>query len=74
MMATRAEIVSLINAAIDDINKQTDDICIKNQQGTLYNYVEHKPTATRLYENKHITGIDFDLLPHKKMNIPKNKI
>ena len=57
-----------------DITKQTDDIFIKNQQGTLYNYIEHKPTTTRLYENKHITGINFDLLPHRRLNIPKNKI
>jgi len=57
-----------------DKSKQQDDIFYKNQQGTLYNYTEHKPSNTRLYENKRIVGVDFDLLPHKQQHIPTENV
>tara|TARA_B110000858_G_C17621092_1_gene389021 strand:+ start:330 stop:761 length:432 start_codon:yes stop_codon:yes gene_type:complete len=57
-----------------DTTKKEDDLFYKNQQGTLYNYTEHKPSNTRLYENKRLVGVDFNLLPHKQQHIPKENI
>ena len=65
--------VSLRVAIIISIGSE-DDLFYKNQQGTLYNYTEHKPSNTRLYENKRLVGVDFDLLPHKQQYIPKENI
>lgn len=54
--------------------KKHDDLFYKNHQGTLYNYVDHTPSSTRLHENRQNSGIDFELLQKKSMNIPKDHI
>jgi hypothetical protein len=57
-----------------ETNRQKDDLFYKNKQGNLYNYIDNIPSSTRLHENKQTSGIQFELLQKKSMNIPKNHI
>ena len=57
-----------------NLNRHNDVLYNYNTQGNLNNYVNYTPTTTRDDTSKQIRGIDTNLLPTRRMNLPPDNV
>tara|TARA_B110000971_G_scaffold217920_2_gene255757 strand:+ start:1560 stop:1994 length:435 start_codon:yes stop_codon:yes gene_type:complete len=57
-----------------NLNRHSDVLYNYNTQGNINNFVDNTPTSTRENNNRQIRGIDTNLLPTRRINIPPDNI